>query len=231
VSYASGLKHTAANRLVPRPWTGGLKSIRSLVKKTFYDPKKHTDRVKQRILDYFIEVNQDPAEDLIFLDETGAVLNMTPSYGRAPQGERAYGEKPTTQGERISTIGALSMTGLLPAMCFEGTLNGLVFLHYVEHFLLPHLQAGKVVILDNAAAHKCAEAIERIEQTGAKVLFLPPYCPELNPIEYGWSKIKNFLKKKAARTKDQLYDALSEALNVITSQDSQAYFKHCGLCP
>jgi transposase len=231
VSYASGLKHTAANRLVPRPWTGGWKSIRSLGKKTFYDPKKHTDRVKQRILDYFIEVNQDPAEDLIFLDETGAVLKMTPSYGRAPQGERAYGEKPTTQGERISTIGALSMTGLLPAMCFEGTLNGLVFLHYVDHFLLPHLQAGKVVILDNAAAHKYVEAIKRIEQTGAKVLFLPPYCPELNPIEVGWSKIKNFLKKKAARTKDQLYDALSEALNIITSQDSQAYFKHWGLCP
>jgi transposase len=156
---------------------------------------------------------------------------MTPSYGRAPQRERAYAEKPTARGERISTIGALSIAGVLPAMCFEGTLNGLVLLHYVEHFLLPHLDAGKVVILDNAAAHKCEEAIEMIEQRGAKVLFLPPYCPELNPVEYGWSKIKNFLKKKAARTKDQLYDALSEALNIITPQDSQAYFKHCGLCP
>jgi transposase len=158
---------------------------------------------------------------------------MTPAYGRAPQGERAYAEKPTTKGERISTIGALSLAGLLPALCFEGTLNGLVFLHYVEYFLLPHLQAGKVVILDldNAAAHKCEEAVEIIEQTGAKVLFLPPYCPELNPIEYGWSKIKNFLKKKATRTKDQLSDAFSEALNIITPQDSQAYFKHCGLCP
>ena len=176
-------------------------------------------------------MNQHPVEDLLFLDETGAVLNMAPAYGRAPQGQRAYGEKPTAKGERISTIGGLSRAGVLPAMCFEGTLNGRVFLHYVEHFLLPHLQPGKVVILDNAAAHKCEEAVEIIEQTGAKVLFLPPYCPELNPIEYGWSKIKNFLKKKAARTKDQLYDALSEALQMITPQDSQAYFKHCGLCP
>jgi transposase len=158
-------------------------------------------------------------------------VNLRLSYGRAPQGERAYAEKPTAKGERISTIGALSMAGLLPAMCFEGTLNGLVFLHYVDHFLRPHLQAGKVVILDNAAAHKCEEAREIIEQTGAKVLFLPPYCPELNPIEYGWSKIKNFLKKKAVRTKDQLYDALSAALNIITPQDSQAYFRHCELCP
>jgi transposase len=156
---------------------------------------------------------------------------MTPAYGRAPQGERAHAEKPTAKGERISTIGALSMAGLLPAMGFEGTLNGLVFLHYVEHFLLPHRRAGKVVILDNAAAHRCEEAIEKIEQTGAKMLFLPPYCPELNPIEYGWSKVKNFLKKKATRTKDQLYDALSEALNMITPQDSHVYFKHCGLCP
>jgi transposase len=158
-------------------------------------------------------------------------LNMTRAYGRAPQGERAYAEKPTAQGERISTISALSMTGLLPTMCFEGTLNGLVFVHYVEHFLLPHLNPGKVVILDNASPHKCEEAMELIEQTGAKVVFLPPYCPELNPIEYGWSKIKNYLKKKVARTKDQLYDAISEALNIITPHDSYAYFRHCGICP
>lgn len=200
-------------------------------KKTFYDPKKLTKRVQQRALDYFVKVNQSAPEDLIFIDEVGAVLNLTPAYGRAPQGHRAYADKPTAQGERISTIGALSQEGLGPAMCFEGTLNGLVFLHYVEHLLLPQLQAGKVVILDNAAAHYCEEAIELIEQTGAKVLYLPPYCPELNPIEYGWSKLKSFLKTKAARTKDPLYDALSEALNIITPHDSQAYFRHCGLCP
>ncbi|QBQ56182.1 transposase [Nitrosococcus wardiae] len=187
--------------------------------------------MKQRWLEYWVEVSLCSPEDFIVLEETGAVLNLTPAYGRAPQGQRAYGKKPTTQGERISTIGALSRDGVLPAMCFEGTLNGPVFLYDVEHFLWPHLHEGKVVILDNAAAHRDEEAIERIEQTGAKVVFLPPYPPELNPIEYAWSKLKHVLKKKAARTKEPLYHALSEALTLISPQDCQAYFKHCRLCP
>jgi transposase len=86
------------------------------------------------------------------------------------------------------------------------------------------------MILDNAAAHQDEEALELIEQTGTTVLFLPPYCPELNPIEYSWSKIKNFLRKQAARTKEHLYQAIGEALKIITIQDVQAYFKHCSLC-
>ncbi|QBQ54560.1 transposase [Nitrosococcus wardiae] len=139
--------------------------------------------MKQRWLEYWVEVSLCSPEDFIVLEETGAVLNLTPAYGRAPQGQRAYGKKPTTQGERISTIGALSRDGVLPAMCFEGTLNGPVFLYDVEHFLWPHLHEGKVVILDNAAAHRDEEAIEPIEQTGARVVSLPPYPPELNPIE------------------------------------------------
>jgi transposase len=167
----------------------------------------------------------------VFLDEVGAVLNLSLGYGRSPCGERAYGEKPTTQGERISTIGALSMAGRLPALCFEGTLDGSVFLYYVEQFLLPSLCPGKLVILDNAAAHKYEHALEKIEQTGAKVLFLPPYCPELNPIEYAWSKVKNFLKKKAIRDKECLYRAIGQALQMLLPHDCQAYFKHCGLCP
>jgi transposase len=182
------------------------------------------------VVEYRTEVTQHKSEELIFIDETGAVLNLTPSYARSPEGERTYAPKPTAKGSRISTIGALTTTGFSSAFCFEGTLNGDVFLYYVEHFLLPHLTPGKVVILDNAAAHQDEEALELIEQTGATVLFLPPYCPELNPIEYSWSKIKNFLRKHAARTKEHLYQALSEALKIITIQDIQAYFKHCDLC-
>ena len=135
------------------------------------------------MVEYQTEVTHHKSEELIFIDETGAVLNMTPRYARSPEGERAYAPKPTAKGSRISTIGALTTTGFSSAFCFEGTLNGDVFLYYVEHFLLPHLTPGKVVILDNAAAHQDEEALELIEQTGATVLFLPPYCPELNPIE------------------------------------------------
>jgi len=155
---------------------------------------------------------------------------MSLAYGRAPLGDRVYDSKPTAKGDRISTIGALSIKEMMASMCFEGTLDSHVFTYYIQHFLLPYLAEGKVVIIDNCSAHKTEEVIELIESTGAKVLFLPPYCPEMNPIEYCWAKIKNFLKKQKARTKDALYKTIAEALKIITKQDIQGYFSHCGFC-
>jgi len=133
-----------------------------------------------------------------------------------------------TKGDRISTIGALSIFGIQAPFCFEGTLDGPLFLYYIQHFLLPYLAPGKVVVMDNASAHKTDEIIELIESTGAKILFLPPYCPEMNPIEYCWSKIKNFLKKKKPQTKKLLYETITDALKIITAKDIQGYFNHCG---
>ena len=130
----------------------------------------------------------------------GAVLNLTPLYGRSPQGERVYGAKPTGPGRRISTIGALGVEGLKTAMCFEGTLNGEGFLQFLDQFLVPILRPGQIVLLDNAKAHQVAGVRERIEGTGARVLYLPPYSPDLNPIEMAWSKVKQFLRKAQART-------------------------------
>jgi transposase len=167
---------------------------------------------------------------LIFLDELGATLNLTLDYGRSVRGQRVYGYKPTARGQRISTIGALSGQGLETALCFEGTLNGAVFVYFLEHFLGPLLKPGQVVVVDNARAHQVAEAVELIAATGARVCYLPPYSPDLNPIELAWSKVKQSLRKAQARTREALYEALSQALDTLTPANAQGYFKHVGIC-
>lgn len=154
---------------------------------------------------------------------------MTPLYGRSPKGERAYDTRPVAKGTRISMIGALSFRGLLDCMCFDGTLNGTVFAYYVENFLSGFLSPGKAVIMDNASPHKNEEALNMIEDKGAEILFLPPYCPELNPIEYCWSTIKKFLGKMKPRTVNELYDGYSMSLNLIDAEMARSCFRHCGL--
>jgi transposase len=167
---------------------------------------------------------------VIFLDEMGAPLNLTPTYGRSMKGTRACGEKPTSPGTRVSTLGALTVNALLTAMCFEGTLNGQVFLFFLEHFLCPVLRPGQIVMMDNAKPH-CVEGVrELIESKGARLVYLPPYSPDLNPIELAWSKIKHFLRKARARTVDELYQAISQALTTITSKNATGFFEHVGVC-
>ena len=167
-------------------------------------------------------------ENLIFIDETGAVLNMVLPYGRSPRGERVYGEKPVSKGCRISTIGALSLSGVEAAMCFEGTLNTDVFLYFVEKFLVPVLEPRHTVVVDNASPHKSAQVAELIEATGAALVYLPPYSPELNPIENAWSKLKQHLRKTKARTKEELYHAIARGLELITGGDAAGWFRHAG---
>ena len=168
-------------------------------------------------------------EDCIFIDETGCCLNTIPLFGRSFRGKRVYAERPASKGKRVSMIGALSRDGLVDCMCFQGTLNGTVFTYYVDNFLLKFLRPGKTVIMDNASPHKNEEALKLIKDSGANILFLPPYCPELNPIEYCWSKIKNFIGKLKPRTVEELYEGYSLSLELISSNMAQACFRHCGM--
>ena len=193
-----------------------------------YDPAKESERVRQLTKEYIEDIESESIEDIIFIDETGSVLNMTLPYGRSLKGERAYDSCPVSQGERISTIGALSIEGLIASMSFEGTLDGSVFLYFLENILVPHLRSGNVVICDNAAAHKVENVQELIESKGARVVYLPPYSPDLSPIELYWSKFKQFLKKAKSRTKESLHQAISNAINAITKEDAKAWFEHCG---
>jgi transposase len=167
---------------------------------------------------------------LIFLDELGATLNLSLDYGRSARGQRVYGQRPTSRGHRISTIGALSPHGLETALCFEGALNGAVFVYFLVHFLCPLLKPGHIVVVDNARAHQVDGVVELIEAAGARVRYLPPYSPDLNPIELAWSKVKHCLRKAQARTREALYEALAQALDTLTPANAQGYFKHVGIC-
>jgi transposase len=198
-------------------------------KKTKYDPEKETQRVKELREDYLEAIGSSNPDDLRFIDEAGSTLNMDRNYSRSPEGERAVGLCPVASGERISTIGALSNQGMETALCFEGTLNGDLLLFFIEAFLVPTLRKGNIVIMDNCTAHHVEGVRELIEGAGARLLYLPPYSPELNPIEYAWSKVKNILRTIKARTKELLYDAISESLKTITWSNAQGWFDHANI--
>lgn len=123
-------------------------------------------------------------------------------------------------------VGAMSASGMKTALNFEGTMTTDVFLYFLHHFLCPLLKAGDVVIMDNASVHKNEEVRNLIEATGAKLLYLPPYSPELNPIELAWNKIKQFLRQQKARTLDALYLAYADALKIISEQDARGFVNH-----
>lgn len=140
-----------------------------------------------------------------------------------------YGQRPSAAGQRLSTIGALSQHGVERAFCFEGPLPGEVCVFFLMHFLCPVLKPGHVVVLDNAGAHQVPGGVELIEATGARVRYRPPYSPDLNPIERAWSKVKHYLRKVQARSREALYEALAQALDTLTPVNAQGYFKHVGI--
>lgn len=163
-----------------------------------------------------------------FIDESGINLAMTRLYGRAPRGERALGSAPQNYGQNITMLGALSCRGLEAVMTVEGATDSDVFRAYVQEVLCPTLHAGDVVVADNLSAHKAAGIQEALAARGARLLYLPPYSPDLNPIERCWSKIKTFLRAAKARTREALDAAVARALATVTASDARAWFAHCG---
>ena len=196
-------------------------------KKTLFDPKKNTPENQQKLQDYQNTIALHSPSDLIYIDETGSVKNLTRSHARSPVNQRVHCPNPVARGTRISTVGALSIDGLKTAFCYKGTLNAYLFAFFVKEFLVPVLTPSNVVILDNATSHYDDDAIAMIEATGAGVVFLPPYSPELNPIENIWSKVKSFIKKTAISNTEELYQTIAEALDTITPLDAKNSFQHC----
>jgi transposase len=168
--------------------------------------------------------------DLIFVDEAGSHQAMTRLYARAPRGHRAYATRPVNRGSHITMLGALGPSGIVAAMTVEGFTDGAVFLAFVQEVLVPQLRPGHVIVLDNLKAHKVVGVAEACAAAGAHLLYLPPYSPELSPIEECWSKIKARLRAKAARTRAALEQAIAEALEAVTAADAQGWFRHAGYC-
>jgi len=167
-------------------------------------------------------------EALIFLDESGCNCGMAPTYGRSEEGARVLDSKPKSPGSNITLIGALSLQGVEAIMTVDGSTDGDVFSSFVQQLLVPTLKPGKIVIMDNVGFHKGKNIIEAIESTGAKVKFLPPYSPDLNPIESCWSKIKNSLRQAKARVRNTLDIAVAQAVNAVTQEDAAGWFSGCG---
>jgi transposase len=165
---------------------------------------------------------------LIFFDESGVNLSMTRAYARASRGDRAVGHVPKNWGDSVTIAAGIGLRGLVAPLLIHGSMNGEVFDAYVEQFVVPELQEGDLVVLDNLGAHKLRSVRERIEAAGASVIFLPPYSPDLNPIELAWSKVKTILRSHAARTYERLEDAVVAALSAITLDDIVGWFRHCG---
>lgn len=168
-----------------------------------------------------------PAERLVFLDEFSLHTALTPAYGRAPRGTRVVMPEPFER-ERVSVIAALSLCGVHAPLTLPGAFDTAAFDVWVEQALVPVLLPNDIVILDNVRFHFAGRATSLIEATGARVVPLPPYSPDFNPIENCISKLKQCLRKAKARTLRKLYRALRQALATITPEDIVGWFVHCG---
>jgi transposase len=165
---------------------------------------------------------------MVFVDETGASTKMARLYGRALRGERCVAAVPHGHWKTTTFVGGLRLSGMTAPMVLDGPMNGLAFLAWVEQELAPTLSPGDIVVMDNLPAHKPAAVRTAIERCGAELRYLPPYSPDLNPIEMAYSKLKALLKKAAARTVATLWAAIADAIAQITRQDSLGYFKAAG---
>lgn len=169
----------------------------------------------------------DP-EKLIFIDETGASTKMARLRGRAMRGERCRASVPHGHWKTTTFTGALRLSGMTAPMVLDGPMNGAAFLAYVEQMLAPTLKPGDIVIMDNLPAHKSAAVRAAIEAVGAELRFLPPYSPDFNPIENAFAKLKAWLRKVAARTINDLWQAIADALDTFTPRECANYFTACG---
>jgi transposase len=164
----------------------------------------------------------------LFIDEMGIHCGLTRLFARAFRGERAVCSAPRATGANISVIGALGLRGLVASMSLEGAIDGLALRAFLEQLLVPELQPGDLVFMDNLPVHRSAWVRPTIEACGAHLMYLPAYSPDFSPIENCWSKVKEWLRKVAARTGEALEQALTQALALITREDIRAWFNHCG---
>lgn len=176
------------------------------------------------------QLDLDPAK-LVFIDETGLSTKMARLRGRAPRGERCRAGVPHGHWKTTTFTGALRLTGMTAPFVYDGAMNGQVFLAYVDQVLAPTLEPGDVVVMDNLPAHKAAGIRDAIQAAGARLLYLPPYSPDFNPIENAFAKLKALLRAKAERTITALWDTVGSLIELFTPTECANYFKAAGYEP
>jgi len=197
------------------------------LKKSLHAAERDTEANRKQREEFVAKIREIEPERLIFLDESGVTTSMTRLYARASGGGRISESTPGGRWKIMTIIGAMSLGGIIASMTIEEATDGDIFLAYVEHILCPALKPGDVVVMDNLSSHKIKGVRQLIEKIGAEVLYLPPYSPDLNPIEKASSKLKQFLRSAKARTKEELENAITEAIKLIVPDNAKAWFKHC----
>ncbi len=171
-------------------------------------------------------------ERLVFVDECGTKnVGLAPLRARAPRGERAYGKASRNRGKNTTLLASMTSSGMGPCVRVEGATTSAVFEAYVEQVIAPVLRPGQVVVVDNLSAHKGERVEELVEARGAKLLFLPAYSPDLNPIEEAFAKLKARLRREKACTKEALIEAIGRSLDAVSARDARGWFVHCGYPP
>ena len=164
----------------------------------------------------------------MFLDECGVATDLLRRYGRSPRGTRLRDHTPCGHWETHTVIAALRLDQLGAAAVFDGPIDSVSFLAYIEQVLVPTLRPGDVVVLDNLAVHKQPEVVMALAAVGAQIRFLPPYSPDFNPIEMAFAKLKAFLRAARPRTFDHVNALVAEALRLFTATECANYVRHCG---
>jgi transposase len=173
------------------------------------------------------QASLDPAK-LVFIDETGTSTKMARLYGRAKRGKRAIGRIPWGHWKTVTFVGGLRNDALTAPFVIDKPMNGPIFIEYIRQCLVPTLKQGDIVVMDNLPAHKPEEVRETIEQAGAELRYLPPYSPDLNPIEQSFAKLKAGLRKHKERTVPALYDRIGSAIALFAKIECAAYFRNAG---
>ena len=168
------------------------------------------------------------AERLVFVDEMGTNISLSPLYSCSRKGERAFGSAPRNWGKNVTLLASITRKGLGPCLAVEGATTREVFEAYLERALAPTLKPGQIVVMDNLSAHKGERVRELIKQRGCELVYLPPYSPDFNPIEQAFSKVKDLMRRAEARTREALIEAMGVALSAVSARDAQGFFGHCG---
>jgi transposase len=197
-------------------------------KKSLHASERDTPRIQQARQAYRQRLAALDLRRLKFVDESSVNLAMTRLYGRAPAGERVVGSVPQNYGPNVTMLGALGIHGLQAVMTVNGATDADVFRTYVKQVLGPTLIPGDIVVMDNLQAHKAVGVQQALARRGVRLVYLPPYSPDLSPIEPCWSKVKTALRTAQARTRAALDTAIAAVMVTVSIADAWGWFKHCG---
>lgn len=196
-------------------------------KKSLHASERDTEANRKQREEFLAHIRKISPERLIFLDESGVTTSMTRLRARCLGGQRIHEATPGGRWRIMTILGAMSLRGMVAAMTIEEATDTDIFLAFIEQVLCPALQPGDVVVMDNLSSHKASKVRIRIEEAGAQLLYLPPYSPDLNPIEKAWAKAKQLLRSAQARTTETLEQAIADALKLITPENASAWFRLC----